>query len=255
MITTYRNIHYPPETTTIELIAKLLGMYTQATDQNQFMNYLRDFQSKVINEDLMICHKMLGPNFENQLSQLYPLYCKAFGENGDVSEFMTPQAFKTFFAIIGTNGQGIGTSPFAEWVKNVSELKLSNDERVAVESLIDDLYQKMDEKTGLAFLNNEGSALYVTQSKINHSCVPNAVITFPSSDHTLSLLALDDIKCGDEITISYLDDCSVGRSRHSRQKDLMENYLFVCRCPKCEEQINDPDVTSDEEEEEEMDEE
>lgn len=67
-----------------------------------------------------------------------------------------------------TNGQG--TSPFAEWVKNISELKMSEDERIAVvESLIDDIYQKLDEVTGLQFLNNEGSALYLTQSKINHS--------------------------------------------------------------------------------------
>lgn len=57
---------------------------------------------------------------------------------------MTPQAFKSFFAIIGTNGQGLGTSPFADWVKNVSELKLSEDERVSVDSLIDDLYEKLD---------------------------------------------------------------------------------------------------------------
>lgn len=133
-------------------------------------------------------------------------------------QFLTPQAFKTVFAIIGTNGQGIGTSPFAEWVKNVSDLTLSDDERIAVESLIDDLYQKLDEVTGLQFLNNEGSALYVTQSKINHSCLPNSVITFPTSDHVLSLKAIEDIKAGDEITISYLDECSVDRSRHSRQK-------------------------------------
>lgn len=103
-------------------------------------------------------------------------------------------------------------------------MKLSEDERIAVESFIDDMYQKLDEVTGLQFLNNEGSALYVTQSKINHSCVPNSVITFPSSDHTLSLIALSDIKAGDEITISYLDECSVDRSRHSRQKvkDIQE---------------------------------
>lgn len=24
-----------------------------------------------------------------------------------------------------------------------------------------------------------------------------------------------------------------------------ENYVFTCRCMKCEQQINDPDVTSD----------
>lgn len=31
-------------------------------------------------------------------------------------------------------------------------------------------------------------------------------------------------------------------------QELMENYLFLCRCCKCELQINDPDITSDEEE-------
>lgn len=28
-----------------------------------------------------------------------------------------------------------------------------------------------------------------------------------------------------------------------------DNYLFVCECERCLEQINDPDVTSDEDEE------
>lgn len=64
---------------------------------------------------------------------------------------MTPQAFKTFFAIIGTNGQGVGTSPFADWVKNVAELKLSDDERVSVDTMIDDLYERLDD--GLLWFN------------------------------------------------------------------------------------------------------
>lgn len=59
---------------------------------------------------------------------------------------------------------------------------------------------------------------------------------------------------GEEICISYLDDCLLSRSRHSRQKELRENYLFSCTCEKCEEQKNDLDVTSEEEEEEEDDE-
>lgn len=107
--------------------------------------------------------------------------------------------------------------------------------------------------TGLQFLNNEGSALYSTQSKINHSCVPNAQATFPHSDHTLALVALSDIAAGDEICISYLDECALERSRHSRQKELKENYLFVCRCGKCEAQSGDADVTSDEDDEDDDD--
>lgn len=100
--------------------------------------------------------------------------------------------------------------------------------------------------TGLQFLNNEGAALYTIHSKINHSCVPNAQPTFPHSNHTLALTAIGTIEAGDEISISYLDECSLERSRHSRQKELQENYLFVCQCARCEEQIEEPDVTSDE---------
>lgn len=261
----HRKIHYPPETTSITLIVKLLGMYQQTDDRAAFLALLKDFQDKVVDEDTMIAHKMLGPNFENQLRDLYPLYCKAFANSSggvvgggadsghqpaDLSTFLTPQALKTFFAIIGTNGQGLGTSPFAGWVQRVSERSATDaDEQTAVNALIDDLYERLDEHTGLQFLNNEGSALYSTQSKINHSCVPNAQPTFPHSDHTLALTALEDIEAGAEICISYLDECALERSRHSRQKELKENYLFVCRCGKCEDQVADPDVTSDEEDE------
>lgn len=56
------------------------------------------------------------------------------------------------------------------------------------------------------------------------------------------------IFAGEEICISYLDDCMLSRSRHSRQKELKENYLFNCTCRKCDEQKDDADVTSDEDE-------
>lgn len=32
-----------------------------------------------------------------------------------------------------------------------------------------------------------------------------------------------------------------------------ENYVFTCRCTKCEQQADDPDETSDDDEDEEMD--
>ena len=56
-----------------------------------------------------------------------------------------------------------------------------------------------------------------------------------------------DIPAGEEILISYLNECELERSRHSRYKMLGENYLFNCDCMKCAKQIHDPDVTSDEE--------
>lgn len=96
-------------------------------------------------------------------------------------------------------------------------------------------------------MNNEGSGLYILQSKINHSCEPNAQSTFPYSNDIVVLKAVAPIQQGDEICISYLDECQLERSRHSRHKTLRENYIFVCQCPKCKAQAFDPDVTSDEE--------
>ena len=71
-----------------------------------------------------------------------------------------------------------------------------------------------------SFLNNEGSGLYSLQSMINHSCSPNAEIQFQDSDQTLTLAALKDIQAGEEVYISYLGECELQRSRHSRQKTL-----------------------------------
>ena len=71
-----------------------------------------------------------------------------------------------------------------------------------------------------AFLNSEGSALYELQSKINHSCEPNCEIIFKDNSNVLTLRTLRSIAEGEEITISYLDECDLCRSRHSRQKLL-----------------------------------
>jgi hypothetical protein len=48
-------------------------------------------------------------------------------------------------ALVGTNGQGVGTSPFSEWVKKVSELDLETDERQQLDSFIDKLYEDLNE--------------------------------------------------------------------------------------------------------------
>lgn len=121
--------------------------------------------------------------------------------------------------MIGENGQGIGTSSFADWVKNVSALDLPTDEKLAADELIDAYYAQLEEGqlqhlfkfsqkngefhmivafsvTGLQFLNNEGSALYPTESKANHSCVPNAQATFPHSNDVVQLTAIHDIQSG-----------------------------------------------------------
>lgn len=75
-------MHYPPETTTILLIIKLLGMYKQSEQKAELLNSIQDFHHEFINENLMISHKMLGENYQNDLNSLYTLYSKAFDFTG-----------------------------------------------------------------------------------------------------------------------------------------------------------------------------
>lgn len=51
------------------------------------------------------------------------------------------------FALIGENGQGIGTSSFADWVQSVSKLDLPTDEKLAADELIDSCYAQLEEGT------------------------------------------------------------------------------------------------------------
>lgn len=67
------------------------------------------------------------------------------------------------------------------------------------------------------FLNNEGSALYLLHSSINHSCVPNAEATFPHSNNRITLIALQDIPPDEEISISYIDHCMQSMKYKKRQ--------------------------------------
>lgn len=48
-------------------------------------------------------------------------------------------------ALVGTNGQGIGTSPLALWVNSVVELTLSDDERKQLDVFLSRMYDKVQE--------------------------------------------------------------------------------------------------------------
>lgn len=233
-----RKMHYPPETSSVLLVLRIFAMLKT---NPELLASFNEFCSRSVNDDQSLCHKMLGEKFTGQLSTLQQALARFFGDDETLAKYVTLEALTKLFALIGTNQQGIGTSSFAAWVKTVEE-------QGDVSDLIEALYDKLDDTVGHRFLNNEGSGLYLTQSKINHSCDPNAEVQFVYSNHTLQVVALQDIKEGEEICISYLDQCELSRSRHSRQKYLQENYLFTCSCSKCQEEIGQPDATSDEDE-------
>ncbi|KAJ8921624.1 hypothetical protein NQ315_010533 [Exocentrus adspersus] len=242
----WKQVHYPPETSSIMLIVRLLARIIQSSNQDTAIEETLQFCHRTVNEDAELAHNLLGEKFASQISLLHSLVVAAMPHDC-IQQFLTPAGFQSLLALIGTNGQGVGTSAISQWVNKTSDLTLSDEEREALDSFIDNLYEEMDKHSG-TFLNNEGVALYSLQSACNHSCVPNAEPTFVHNNHKLSLVAVKDIEEGEEIFTSYLDECMLERSRHSRRKELMKNYLFVCKCLKCEEQTEQPDVTSEEDE-------
>jgi len=250
----WKKIHYPPETASITLLVRILATIAQRPSPEESeelaQKYLTTFAHSAQELQLNVCHKLLGEQFAEQLETLRLATAKLFGhvECQALQWFLSPEGFASLFAMVGRNGQGIGTSPFSQYVKRVENLsRLKPKEREEVDSLIDVIYGAIENFAGMQFIDSEGSGLYWMHSAANHSCVPNAVVEFPFNNHELVMTAATDISPGEEILISYLDGCQQNQSRHSRQKYLRENYLFTCQCPKCAQQSGDPDVTSDEE--------
>ncbi|XP_036406968.1 SET and MYND domain-containing protein 5 [Megalops cyprinoides] len=243
----WRNMHFPPETASIMLMVRMVSTVKQARDKGHWLNLFSQFCSRTANEEEEIAHKLLGEKFQGQLALLRNLFTTALYDD-HLNRWFTPEGFRSLFSLVGTNGQGIGTSSLSQWVHGCDTLELSGQQREQLDTFIDQLYKDIEKETG-DFLNCEGSGLFLLQSSCNHSCVPNAEASFPDNNFLLHLTALCDISPGEEVCISYLDCCQRERSRHSRHKILRENYLFVCTCPRCVSQAEDPDLTSEDDEE------
>lgn len=241
---TWKQMHYPPETATIMLLAKIFAMVHQAENKDGILHLLNQFCHHTVVEEKELSHKLLGLKFSDQVDVLREALVHSVPTEF-AQQWITPAGFLSLIALVGMNGQGIGTSSVSEWVNNVSKLNLSEGEKKSIDDFITKLYEDFENAVG-DFLNNEGSGLYILQSNINHSCIPNAEITFPYGNHRLALKATKNINPEDEICISYLDECILERSRHSRQKILRTNYVFSCKCARCEQEMEHPDITSEE---------
>ena len=77
-------------------------------------------------------------------------------------------------------------------------------------------------------MNPTGVGLYLKASKLNHSCNPNAAQSF--SQARIIIRSARDIRCGEEVNISYID---VGQPTVVRRHELLCSYQFFCTCSKC----------------------
>ncbi|KAL7566983.1 hypothetical protein ACA910_019913 [Epithemia clementina (nom. ined.)] len=97
------------------------------------------------------------------------------------------------------------------------------------------------------FVPLDGTAMYATACKMNHSCDPNVLILYKPAKgwgfkHPLTAycVALRDIVAHEELTISYIDVAALPSYRQRQQ--ALAHYGFVCHCRKClEDKKNEED--------------
>ena len=76
----------------------------------------------------------------------------------------------------------------------------------------------------------EGGIIYEKQSRINHSCNPNAIIQ--TNNETQCVRAAAPVDVGDEITISYLG-IFLYADEQTRRDQLHKRKHFACACVRC----------------------
>lgn len=62
-----------------------------------------------------------------------------------IQNWLTTEGFRSLVALVGTNGQGVGTSSLSEWVKKVSALSLGPPDKQALDVFINKLYDDLEE--------------------------------------------------------------------------------------------------------------
>lgn len=81
-----------------------------------------------------------------------------------------------------------------------------------------------------------GFGLWPIVSRSNHSCAPNAKVC-ATPPHPLAelLVATRSITKGEPICWNYLgDEAFLGLDWRARNTQLLRDFRFVCRCPRCE---------------------
>ena len=77
--------------------------------------------------------------------------------------------------------------------------------------------------------NDTSGGLFITCSRINHSCLPNCEWKYDNLRNELRLIALTDIQANEEITIRYYPIMNTS----SRRRFSYWNYHFECQCAAC----------------------
>ncbi|KAF9986981.1 hypothetical protein BGZ65_005488 [Modicella reniformis] len=91
-----------------------------------------------------------------------------------------------------------------------------------------------------------GAGFYKVTSYMSHSCDSNTKVAFLEHNNNMSIVATKDIKTGEELHISFIDQKNGTLSTEQRRQELFQRYRFKCMCPVCEasDVVNAGEVTS-----------
>lgn len=80
-----------------------------------------------------------------------------------------------------------------------------------------------------------GQAVYLSASRFNHSCDPNALALFGSDGNPcqLQVQMIKAVNAGQEVTISY-GPLATKHTKNDRKKKLKDDYYFDCQCISCQ---------------------
>lgn len=84
-------------------------------------------------------------------------------------------------------------------------------------------------------VGTSAAALYFEFSLLNHQCQPNCATE--NNDAAVSVFAIQDIKPGSQICISYLNARDRINVREKRRTPLKESFGFDCCCLVCAEEL------------------
>ncbi|XP_037607230.1 N-lysine methyltransferase SMYD2-like [Sebastes umbrosus] len=83
-------------------------------------------------------------------------------------------------------------------------------------------------------LSHMGTAVYPDVALINHSCLASVIVTYNGT--SAEVRAVQNMKPGDEVLISYIDVLYPTDDRNNR---LRESYYFTCECKECKTKSKD----------------
>jgi hypothetical protein len=79
-------------------------------------------------------------------------------------------------------------------------------------------------------ISDDSAGLFLTMSRVNHSCFGNSVHVYAEKEEVMVLYAACDIKANTEVTFSYT---AIDVDRYARRLAIEKEWGFTCTCQMC----------------------